>query len=214
MAQVLHGCVTTTEAGRRAIQNSQERPRALAKRYGINQKTVAKWERRTSVADLLIGPKVPHSSALSLEEETTITAFARSVVGHDPALHDVRYLVPAGEMVRARRPPRRARRRRQMRIVCACRECADRGASNAADAESSIAPRPSRPCSVPWQETRLSFRLQEARFPTRADTACGRDPYLVAAIRRVSAGALRPGDGSSWSIRWPPFHGEIPNAHP
>jgi hypothetical protein len=40
MGQVLHGCATTTEAVRRAIQNSQESLRALAKRYGINQKTV------------------------------------------------------------------------------------------------------------------------------------------------------------------------------
>src|SRR6201997_2529861 len=38
MGQVLHGCATTTEAIRRAIQNSQESLRALAKRYGINQK--------------------------------------------------------------------------------------------------------------------------------------------------------------------------------
>ena len=46
MGQVLHGCATTTEAVRRAIQNSQESLRALAKRYGINQKTVAKWKKR------------------------------------------------------------------------------------------------------------------------------------------------------------------------
>ena len=31
--------------------NSQESLRALAKRYGINQKTVAKWKKRSSVAD-------------------------------------------------------------------------------------------------------------------------------------------------------------------
>ena len=43
MGQVLHGSATTTEAIRRAIQNSQESLRALSKRYGINQKTVAKW---------------------------------------------------------------------------------------------------------------------------------------------------------------------------
>jgi len=36
MGQVLHGCATMTEAVRRAIQNSQESLRALAKRYGIN----------------------------------------------------------------------------------------------------------------------------------------------------------------------------------
>jgi hypothetical protein len=43
MGQVLHGSATTTAAVRRAIQHSQESLRALARRYGINQKTVAKW---------------------------------------------------------------------------------------------------------------------------------------------------------------------------
>jgi hypothetical protein len=42
MGQILRGCATTTEAVRRAIQNSQESLRALAKRYGINQKTEAR----------------------------------------------------------------------------------------------------------------------------------------------------------------------------
>ena len=51
MGQVLHGSARTTEAIRRAIQHSQESLRALARRYGVNQKTVAKWKRRTSVAD-------------------------------------------------------------------------------------------------------------------------------------------------------------------
>ncbi len=57
MGQVLHGSATTTEAVRRAIQHSQASLRALAKRYGINQKTVAKWRRRSSVADQRTGPK-------------------------------------------------------------------------------------------------------------------------------------------------------------
>jgi Helix-turn-helix domain len=57
MGQILHGCATTTEAVRRAIQNSQESLRALAKRYGINQKTVAKWKQRETVADLPTGPR-------------------------------------------------------------------------------------------------------------------------------------------------------------
>ncbi|MGO7733521.1 IS481 family transposase, partial [Rhizobium johnstonii] len=48
MGQILHGSATTTEAIRRAIQNSQTSLRVLAKRYGINQKTVAKWRKRTS----------------------------------------------------------------------------------------------------------------------------------------------------------------------
>ncbi len=41
MGQVLHGCATTTEAVRRAYRIVKSL-RALAKRYGINQKTVAK----------------------------------------------------------------------------------------------------------------------------------------------------------------------------
>ena len=65
MGQVLHGSATTTEAIRRAIQHSQESLRALAKRYGINPKTVAKWKKRTSVADLPTGPKEPRSTVLS-----------------------------------------------------------------------------------------------------------------------------------------------------
>src|SRR5471030_63166 len=51
MGQVLHGSARTTEAIRRAIQHSQASLRDLAKRYGINQKTVAKWRRRSSVSD-------------------------------------------------------------------------------------------------------------------------------------------------------------------
>ncbi len=49
MGQVLQGSATTTEAVRRAIQHSQASLRDLAKRYGISQKTVAKWKKRTSV---------------------------------------------------------------------------------------------------------------------------------------------------------------------
>jgi hypothetical protein len=77
MGQILHGCATTTEAVRRAIQNSQESLRALAKRYGINQKTVAKWKQRETVADLPTGPKEAKSTVFSAEEEAIIVAFRR-----------------------------------------------------------------------------------------------------------------------------------------
>jgi transposase InsO family protein len=72
MGQVLHGSATTTEAVRRAIQHSQASLRALAKRYGINQKTVAKWKKRTSTVDVPTGPKEPKSTVLSVEEEAII----------------------------------------------------------------------------------------------------------------------------------------------
>lgn len=77
MGQVLHGSATTTGAIRRAIQNSQESLRALSKRYGINQKTLAKWKKRTSVANLATGPKEPKSTILSPDEEAVIVAFRK-----------------------------------------------------------------------------------------------------------------------------------------
>ena len=72
MGQVPHGSATTTEAIRRAIQHSQESLRALAKRYGINPKTVAKWKARPTVTDKKTGPKAPRSTVLSVEEEAVV----------------------------------------------------------------------------------------------------------------------------------------------
>lgn len=69
MGQVLHGSATTKAAIRRAVQHRQASLRALSKRYGINQKTVAKWRQRSSVADPRTGPKDPHSTVLSPEDE-------------------------------------------------------------------------------------------------------------------------------------------------
>jgi transposase InsO family protein len=77
MGQVLHGSASTTAAVRRAIQNSQESLRVLAKRHGINPKTVAKWRSRSSTADVRPGPKDAHSTVLSIEEEGIIVAFRK-----------------------------------------------------------------------------------------------------------------------------------------
>jgi len=65
MGQVLHGSARTTEAVRRAIQHSQESLRSLAKRHGVNPKTIAKWRKRCSVADLPTGPKQASSTAFN-----------------------------------------------------------------------------------------------------------------------------------------------------
>lgn len=72
MGRVLHGSATTTEAVRRDIQSSEENVRVLAKRHGINQKTVAKWKKRDSVADLPTGPEDAKSTVLNLDEEAMI----------------------------------------------------------------------------------------------------------------------------------------------
>ena len=95
MGQVLHGSATTTEAIRRAIQNRQESLRVLAKRHGINQKTVAKWKKRTSVVDLPTGPKNAKSSVLTLDEEAIIVAFRRhTLLPLDDCLYALQPTVP------------------------------------------------------------------------------------------------------------------------
>lgn len=95
MGQVLHGSATTTEAVRRAIQHSQASLRALAKRHGINQKTVAKWKKRTSTADLPTGPKVARSTVLSVEDEAVIVAFRRhTLLPLDDCLYALQATIP------------------------------------------------------------------------------------------------------------------------
>ena len=95
MGQVLHGCATTTEAIRRAIQHSEASLRAPAKRYGINQKTVAKWKRRTSAADIPTGPKDARSTVPSVEEEAIAVAFRRhTLLPLDDCLHALQASIP------------------------------------------------------------------------------------------------------------------------
>jgi transposase-like protein len=95
MGQVLHGSATTTEAVRRAIQHSQESLRALARRYGINPKTVAKWKARTSLSDLPTGPKTPRSTILSVEEEAVVVAFRRhTLLPLDDCLYALQPTIP------------------------------------------------------------------------------------------------------------------------
>lgn len=91
---MLHGSVTITEAIRRAIQHDQASLRALAKRRGINQKTVAKWK-RISTADLPTGPKVAGSTALLVEEEAVIVAFRRhTLLPLDGCLYALQATIP------------------------------------------------------------------------------------------------------------------------
>ena len=95
MGQVLHGSATTTEAVRRAIQHSQESLRVLAKRYGINPKTVAKWKSRGSVADRPTGPKDAKSTVLSIEDEAIVVAFRRhTLLPLDDCLYALQATIP------------------------------------------------------------------------------------------------------------------------
>ena len=93
--QVLHGSATTTAAVRRAIQHSQESLRVLAKRYGINPKTVAKWKQRGSVTDRPTGPREPRSTVLSMEDEAIIVAFRQhTLLPLDDCLYALQATIP------------------------------------------------------------------------------------------------------------------------
>jgi transposase InsO family protein len=95
MGQVLHGSATTTEAIRRTIQHSQASLRALARRYGINPKTVAKWKKRGSVTDLPTGPREPKSTVLSIGEEAIVIAFRRhTLLPLDDCLYALQPTIP------------------------------------------------------------------------------------------------------------------------
>src|SRR5690606_31544291 len=95
MGQGHHGSATTTAAVRRAIQHSQESLRALAQRYGINQKTVAKWKKRSSVTDVPTGPKEAHSTVLSLEDEAVVVVFRRhTLLPLDDCLYALQPTIP------------------------------------------------------------------------------------------------------------------------
>lgn len=95
MGQILHGSARTTAAVRRAIQHSQESLRVLATRYGINQKTVAKWKKRTAVKDLPTGPKEAHSTVLSIEDEAIIVAFRKhTLLPLDDCLYALQATIP------------------------------------------------------------------------------------------------------------------------
>jgi transposase InsO family protein len=95
MGQVLHGSATTTAAIRRAIQHSQASLKALASQFGINPKTVAKWRKRSSAADLPTGPKVAKSTSLSVEDEAIVVAFRRhTLLPLDDCLYALQPTIP------------------------------------------------------------------------------------------------------------------------
>jgi transposase len=95
MGQILHGSARTTASVRRAIQDSQESLRSLAKRHGVNQKTVIKWKRRTSVEDIPTGPKDAKSTVLSIEQEAIIVTFRQhTLLPLDDCLYALQETIP------------------------------------------------------------------------------------------------------------------------
>ena len=90
-----HSCATTTPRVRRAIQASEETNIVLAKRYGVNRKTIAKWKAREFIFDERMGPKKSRSSLLTLDDEAIILAYRwRTRLALDDAHLRLRRLMP------------------------------------------------------------------------------------------------------------------------
>lgn len=95
MGHVLHGCATTTEAIRRAIQRSEASVRTLARRHGISATTVQKWRKREATSDARMGPKQISSSVLTVEQEAMIVAFRRhTLLPLDDCLYALQATIP------------------------------------------------------------------------------------------------------------------------
>lgn len=95
MGQVLHGCATTTHAVRAAIQRSKAPVAEIAKRHGLNPKTVRKWRGRAFVHDAAMGPKAPRSTVLTAEEEAMAVAFRRhTLLPLDDCLYALQASIP------------------------------------------------------------------------------------------------------------------------
>lgn len=95
MGQILYGCTRTTEAVRRAIQNSQESIMALAPKYAINPKTVIKWRKGKTVKDALRGPGDPSSTVLPTTEDILIVAFRKhTLLTFDECLYALQAFIP------------------------------------------------------------------------------------------------------------------------
>ena len=73
-ARRTHSRATTTPKIRRAIHASDEMNTVLAKRYGVNRKTIAKWKGRDSVSDGRMAEN-PRSTVLTDEDEAIILAY-------------------------------------------------------------------------------------------------------------------------------------------
>ena len=95
MGQILHGSARTTSAICRAIQDSEESLRSLARRYGVNQKTIIKWKHRKSVEDIPTGPKDAKSTVLSVEQEAIIVTFRQhTLLPLDDCLYALQESIP------------------------------------------------------------------------------------------------------------------------
>ncbi len=61
----------------------------------INQKTVTRWRKRISVADLSTGPREPRSTVLTVRDEAVIVVFRRyTLLPLDNCLYALQSMIP------------------------------------------------------------------------------------------------------------------------
>jgi len=73
----------------------EEKNTVLARRHGVNRKTIAKWKARPFSSDMRMGPKNPRSKSLTLEDEMLILAYRwRTRLSLDDSLVRLRRLMP------------------------------------------------------------------------------------------------------------------------
>src|SRR3712207_1594218 len=95
MAAGVHGAARTTPRVRAELHAAQEATRALAARYGLNPKTVAKWRKRTVTADRPMGPRRRRSTVLTETEEAIVVEFRRrTLLPLDDVLGCLREAIP------------------------------------------------------------------------------------------------------------------------
>jgi IS30 family transposase len=95
MGQILHRNARTTEAIRLEIHQSQESIAKLANKYHLNPKTIIRWKKRESQADLSTRHKDVHSTVLSKEEEAVCVAFRiHSQLPLDDCLYALQEIIP------------------------------------------------------------------------------------------------------------------------
>jgi hypothetical protein len=91
-------------------QDSQASLRTLAKRFGVNQKTVIMWKQRASVEDIPTGPKDAKSTVLSIEQEAIIVTFRQhTLLPLDDCLYAPQETIPKltrSSLHRCLQPPR------------------------------------------------------------------------------------------------------------
>jgi transposase-like protein len=95
MAAGLHGSARTTPRVRAELQAAQEATRALAARYGLNPKTVAKWRRAHHDRGRSDGAEPRPQHVLTEAEEAIVVEFRRrTLLPLDDVLGCLREAIP------------------------------------------------------------------------------------------------------------------------